>query len=267
MIEKLQAEEVEIKSLKLEENSRMRVGSDLSELMENIKQIGIIQPIIVRRKDRVVICGNRRLEASKKLGNKTIPVVWRDDVSDEDLLVMNLAENLQRRSITTIEIGRIVDILAEKGLSVVEIATRLGINPQRIKLCLFAYKKTPDEFKSKIKLIGHLKEKTANIPEGVFWGIIRLNKRKKLTDDEFNFLLKKALDDEWTSEDVKVVSYLLSGRSVKEAVAMKDDYFPKQVVLIFNKKEITKEMQKAGFVSYNDFVRRALLDINKNLLI
>ena len=78
----------------------------LNELAESIKQLGVIQPITVRKQDDkyLIISGERRWRASQKAGLKTLPAYIRD-VDDEDLHAMALVENIQRQDLNAIEIA------------------------------------------------------------------------------------------------------------------------------------------------------------------
>jgi len=78
----------------------------LNELAESIKELGIIQPLTVRRKNGLyeLISGERRLRASKIAGIKNIPVYIRD-VNDTTVLEMALVENIQRQELDAIEIA------------------------------------------------------------------------------------------------------------------------------------------------------------------
>ena len=78
----------------------------LNELAESIKQLGVIQPITVRKQgDKyIIISGERRWRASQKAGLKTLPAYIRD-VDDEDLHAMALVENIQRQDLNAIEIA------------------------------------------------------------------------------------------------------------------------------------------------------------------
>jgi ParB family chromosome partitioning protein len=80
------------------------VESPLDELVESIRQHGIIQPLIVRRVgDKLeLIAGERRWRASKKIGLATVPVIERE-AADRDVLEMALIENLQREDLNPIE--------------------------------------------------------------------------------------------------------------------------------------------------------------------
>jgi ParB family transcriptional regulator, chromosome partitioning protein len=77
----------------------------LSELAESIKQHGVIQPIVVRKRNNQqfeIIAGERRWRAAQKAGLKTIPAVV-SDVASEAMLTLALVENLQREDLNPIE--------------------------------------------------------------------------------------------------------------------------------------------------------------------
>ena len=102
--------------------------SMLDDLMDSIKQHGIIQPLIVRKvgKKLELIAGERRWRASKKLELKDVPVIIRE-VSDRDVLEMALIENLQREDLNPIEeAAGYVRLAKEFGLKQDKIAQRVG---------------------------------------------------------------------------------------------------------------------------------------------
>jgi ParB family chromosome partitioning protein len=104
------------------------VEAPLDELMESIRQHGIIQPLIVRRVGDVLelIAGERRWRASGKLGLATVPVIERE-ASDRDVLEMALIENLQRQDLNPMEeAAGYVRLAKEYALKQEEIATRVG---------------------------------------------------------------------------------------------------------------------------------------------
>jgi len=79
----------------------------LNELAASIKEIGIIQPITLRKIDDgqyQIIAGERRLRASKIAGLTTIPAYVRT-ADDEGMLEMALVENIQREDLDAIEIA------------------------------------------------------------------------------------------------------------------------------------------------------------------
>ena len=104
------------------------VESPLDDLMESIRQHGIIQPLIVRAVDGKLelIAGERRWRASKKLGLATVPVIERE-ASDRDVLEMALIENLQREDLNPMEeAAGYVRLAEEFALKQDEIAARVG---------------------------------------------------------------------------------------------------------------------------------------------
>jgi len=79
----------------------------LQELASSIKELGVIQPITVRKLDfnkYQLISGERRLRASKLVGMTTIPAYIRI-ANDNESLVMALVENIQRHDLDPIEIA------------------------------------------------------------------------------------------------------------------------------------------------------------------
>lgn len=102
---------------------------NLQELALSIKELGIIQPITVRKLDfnkYQLISGERRLRASKLAGFATIPAYIRI-ANDNDSLVMALVENIQRHDLDPIEVAisyqRLID---EIGLTQEQMSDRVG---------------------------------------------------------------------------------------------------------------------------------------------
>ena len=76
----------------------------LEELAESIREYGILQPLLVQKRDGYyeIIAGERRWRAAKKAGLKEIPVVIRD-YSDQKIVELSLIENIQREDLNPIE--------------------------------------------------------------------------------------------------------------------------------------------------------------------
>lgn len=87
----------------------------IEELSLSIKEKGVIQPLLVRRKgdSYELIAGERRLRACKSLGLKEIPIIIKD-VSDKDSLEYALIENIQRESLNPIEEAHAFQHLIDK---------------------------------------------------------------------------------------------------------------------------------------------------------
>ena len=76
----------------------------LEELADSIKQFGLIQPLVVQKRDGYyeIIAGERRWRAAKKAGLKEVPVIIRD-YTDEEMMEIALIENIQREDLNPIE--------------------------------------------------------------------------------------------------------------------------------------------------------------------
>lgn len=101
----------------------------LQELASSIKELGVIQPITVRKLDTdkfQLVSGERRFRASKLIGNKTIPAYIRL-ANDQEMLEMALVENIQRKDLDPIEVAlsyqRLID---EIDLTQEEMSKRVG---------------------------------------------------------------------------------------------------------------------------------------------
>lgn len=87
----------------------------LEDLIQSIKEKGVIQPLIVRRKGDYyeLIAGERRLRAATSLNLKEIPVILKD-VDDRDSLELALIENIQREDLNPIEQAHAYQYLLDK---------------------------------------------------------------------------------------------------------------------------------------------------------
>lgn len=76
----------------------------LLELAESIKQFGVLQPLLVQKKDDYfeIIAGERRWRASKLAGIKEVPVIIKD-FSEQEAVEISLIENIQRENLNPIE--------------------------------------------------------------------------------------------------------------------------------------------------------------------
>ena len=103
--------------------------SELAELADSVKQNGVLQPVLVRRKGDgfyELIAGERRLRAAKLAGLKSIPAVIRNS-SDEQAMELALVENLQRKDLNPMEAARAYHRLVnEFGLTQDAVAQRIG---------------------------------------------------------------------------------------------------------------------------------------------
>lgn len=100
----------------------------LDELAQSIKENGLIQPIIVRQSPVIgyeILAGERRYRASLLAGLRSIPAVIKQ-LSDQEMMVQSIIENLQRENLNPIEEARAYESLVEKGFTHAEIADKMG---------------------------------------------------------------------------------------------------------------------------------------------
>ncbi len=106
--------------------------ASLEELALSIRQQGVLQPLLVRPLAKTkpqqyeVIAGERRLRAAKLAELSTVPVIIRE-LSDEDVAIVSLVENLQREDLHPVEEAMAMKELRDSlSLSQEELAMRLG---------------------------------------------------------------------------------------------------------------------------------------------
>ncbi len=118
----------------------------MAELVHSIKEVGLLQPIVVREvgKDRYeLIMGERRWRASGKAGLETIGAIVRD-TSDEDLLRDALLENLHRSNLNPLEeASAYQQLLEDFGCTHEELADRIGRSRPQISNTLRLLKLSP----------------------------------------------------------------------------------------------------------------------------
>ncbi|MCW3982243.1 MAG: ParB/RepB/Spo0J family partition protein [Candidatus Bathyarchaeota archaeon] len=89
-------------------NPRLKMDIEsLNDLAESIKRVGLIEPIIVRpvSEDYEVVVGERRYRASQQAGLARVPAIVRN-LTDGQVVELNLIENLQREDLSAVEKGR-----------------------------------------------------------------------------------------------------------------------------------------------------------------
>lgn len=120
------------------------VGTEFSELVDSIKEKGILMPILVRQTSKTklsaayeVVAGNRRLRAAKEAGLKEIPaqVVEMDD---NEVLEAQIVENLQRADVHPLEEGEAYrKLIEESKYEIAAVAAKVGKPESYVKQRLF----------------------------------------------------------------------------------------------------------------------------------
>lgn len=126
-------------------------AEELEELVVSIREIGVLQPIVVRplvgaaagQPQYELIMGERRLRATKQLGLATIPAVIKN-TADEDMLRDALLENLHRANLNALEeASAYQQLLADFGITQDQLASRIGRSRPQITNTLRLLKLPP----------------------------------------------------------------------------------------------------------------------------
>ncbi|MGB8697643.1 ParB/RepB/Spo0J family partition protein [Acinetobacter sp.] len=161
---------------------------DIEDLAASIDEIGLLQPIAVRRvQDKYeLIAGERRLKAHQILNKNTIEVIVID-ASDEEVALLTLAENLKREDLTDYEIYVGLSSLNEKlKKNKQKLAKSLGMNREDMYKYL-SFEKLPQE------LIADLEQQPTLLARTAATAV-----KKFLSDYEANYNnAKKALLEAW----------------------------------------------------------------------
>jgi ParB family chromosome partitioning protein len=135
----------------------------LQELADTIKEQGVIQPLIVRKKNidqYKIIAGERRWRAAKIAGLTKVPCIMRD-IPDETALAFALIENIQREDLNPIDHALAMSQLRDEfGMTHENIASKVGCARSSITN-LLRLLTLPDEIKHFLKTkeieVGHAK--------------------------------------------------------------------------------------------------------------
>lgn len=121
----------------------------LQELAEDIKQNGLIQPIIVRMSgvgEYIVIAGERRLKAAQMLNQAKIKAIIAKDYSDEQVGYIQMAENMKRDDLRFYEMAEFIIGRIDAGEKQSTVADRLGISKTTVNAYM-CWKDAPDFLK------------------------------------------------------------------------------------------------------------------------
>ena len=100
----------------------------IEELAQSIKENGLIQPIIVRQSPVIgyeILAGERRYRASIEAGLSEVPVIIKK-LSDQEMMIHSIIENLQREDLNPIEEAKAYQSLIDKGYTHADIAEKMG---------------------------------------------------------------------------------------------------------------------------------------------
>lgn len=180
----------------------------LQELADSIRQLGVIQPITVKRSEGeqyIIISGERRWRASQMVGLERLPAYIRE-ADDENLHAMALVENIQRQDLNAIEIAlgmqRLID---ECGLTQEAMADKVGKKRSTVSNYMRLLN-LPDQVQLALKegliTMGHAKAIAGIDPERQLWALSRCLK-KALSVRQTEELARKLADAPATKESAE----------------------------------------------------------------
>lgn len=134
--ERVEVEEIDVEDILISPHQPREVFDPeaLEELARSLGEIGVIQPIVVRRKGAKyeLVAGERRLRAAKIARLRTIPAIVRQ-LDDDQSLAVALVENLQREDLNPMEEAKVyLRLVKDLKLSQREVAEKLGKSPKFI---------------------------------------------------------------------------------------------------------------------------------------
>ncbi len=242
---------------KIEQNENTRVKykvNDLADLMSSMKTDGLLQPVGVRELPSGkydAVFGNRRIEAARKLGWIEIPCNIMGADTDTDRDVLNLVENIKRQNTTVSEDGRMFDMLMERGLSIAEIAARVGISVVRIETALEVYRQVPKEYQRIIVNRTSGTKTPGTISASAAETILGISRKEKLTKAQTGKLFDFAKKDETTLPQLRHVAPLIKeGASVEQAIKTAGGLVRIALTVFVDAKDMATAERKLG-MSYS----------------
>lgn len=256
---------IPISDLTYKDNIRIDVetkNEPIGPLMSDIRQNGLLQAIGVAldldKKEVILVHGNRRTEACRKLGHTYIDArVVGIDLSDQDFASLNLSENFHRSDNTPMEMGKAFKHYADDfGMSISEIAARNSIPANTVQVALSLYREVPEEFMKDIEFSKPGVPKKGKISSGAAASIVA---GRNFTDGDRKKLFEKTRRDELPSHKIKLISQMKDmGMSIGDAVKKANDYTQKGCTIVVSTTGLQKIEDDSRFSSWADYVRKVL---------
>ena len=200
---------------------------NLEELANSIRIHGVLQPIVVVRKNSkfLIVAGERRYRASKLAGLERVPAVVRE-LSDQNRLELSLIENIQRDNLNVLEMAEAYSKLREQfNLTAKEIGERVGGRSESAVLNTLRLLRLPQLVKDYI-ISGELKEGQAR-------------PLLKIDEETIKKILPKIIEENWSSR--KIEQFLVN---YKKQIEESKKFEPKKMNNPFEKtvKHISKKL-------------------------
>lgn len=227
------AQEAELKDITANPYQPRRIFDEekLQELADSIREYGVVQPLVVRKKGKKLelVAGERRLRAAKLAGIKKVPVLVRE-YTDTQMMEIALVENIQRHDLNPIEEAQgIRQLMQECNLTQEQAAAKVGRSRTavtNILRLLNLAQKVQDYISNNVLSMGQAKQ-LVGLPEKqqleVAEAIIANGWSARIIED----VVRKLKD----GQQVKVVREVVTALQDKEAkTAEKKDKAPEKDV-------------------------------------
>lgn len=256
--------QLKIADIKQLENARITyTKTEMAELMVSMKQRGLLSPIGVRELKNgkwEVVFGNRRLMAAKKLGWEFIECMEVSDVeSNEDMLIVNAVENMQREDVPFSEQGRIFHSLEKSGLSPHEIAARIGIDARKVKNVLRVYNELPKSMRPMVSQgRAGMQIKGGKVPSTTAGVAMSIGARLKLPKAQVNQLIELGARDGFTGQHMRNLAALVrQGYSYEKAKKLVEKTRVITVSVAIKEEKIA-ELEKKFKMTIHELIYEAL---------
>ena len=208
----------------------------LQELAASIKEYGVVQPLVVRKKGKrfELVAGERRLRASKLAGLKKVPVVIKE-YDETEMMEIALIENIQRHDLNAIEEAQgIKRLMEECKLTQEQVAVKVGRSRTAVANIL--------------RLLNLAQE----VQDLISQNLLSMGQAKQIStlrsEEDQIMVAKSAVEQGWTARTTEeVVREMLEGKKVKVVRETVKTIFDKKV------KVKTKEEKPAQDVFHKDF--------------
>jgi len=253
---------VKISEIVTAENVRTnKTDPGIASLMQSIKHTRLFQPIglsLTQAGELVLLYGWRRLAACQKLSYDTIDARIFKEVEGKELIAANIIENVQRKDISTAELGRMcVKLRKEYEMTDSEIAAAISVTLNRVKNSMNLFLNVSPEEAKRIRRVGGREHKAGDMAETTARRVLGVSKKYGMTKAVQNKLLHKARVEEMSVETISLVSkFLEKGASVTQA-RLQAKKMGAYSTLVFANREEVEELARKARVS----VRQLLVKI------
>lgn len=225
--------------------------AELDGLALSIIENGLLQPIVISKEKNYIIAGHRRVAAHEILKLKKIPAITVT-LSDEELRILSLVENIQREDLSTIELAIAIQGLVDTGLTHEVIADKLG--KHRTTISQLVKIATIDK-----SVVDYISEK--NMKTGISWlyEAVKVDPKKQLK--VLKHIENKAITRDELRDYVKKLNGEITKTPYSPRVSFKIKRNKNKVSMSFNMKSMKADDKEKAIVELES-VLKELRELN-----